>query len=270
MNVLAGAFLKVHRSRKNVESKRTRFVHLITRQTERHFHHFAILSLDFENFNSADGKNFDALRAESLIESLFGVVVAFKVAADDINSVGGNVSHFNRLLPKVVSERAALIIAKNFTAGNRENFSRAVKTFKRRIVNRQGSYARRFSLSQHVIKFKSFAVGKVDEILIVNRQIDLHIVALDEVALSGNDNRGEKSEAYDNQKRPVVVKFFHADSQLLIARRLDESFTVSHFDCAEFQIKRHFNGLCQVEVVQKFVEVDAAQNGVFNVYVVDV
>ena len=121
-------------------------------------------------------------------------------------------TEFNRLLPKVVSERAALIIAENFTAGNRENFSCAVKTFKRRIVNRKRSYARLLSLSQHVVKFKSFAVGKVDEILIINRQINLHVVALNEVALSGNDNRGEKSEADDNQKRPVVVKFFHADS----------------------------------------------------------
>ena len=49
---------------------------------------------------------------------------------------------------------------------------------------------------------------------------------------------------------------------MLISCRLDKRFAVAHFNRAELQTERHFNGFGQVEIAEKFIQVHAARVGI--------
>ena len=90
LNVRRRALIEIHGAGKDIESCGARFVHLVVRQAERHFHQVTELRFDFDNLNSSDGKNFNALLAEPLNQSFFGVVVTFQIAADNVNAIRGD------------------------------------------------------------------------------------------------------------------------------------------------------------------------------------
>ena len=73
---------------------------------------------------------------------------------------------------------------------------------------------------QNVVKLQALALGKVDDALIVNRQVNLHVLRLDEIPLTRDNQRGKKSHANYYNKRPVVRKFFHCTFSIHYALRI--------------------------------------------------